>query len=218
MTKKTQGDLEGDILKATGGIATSERLIKASKPEYFEIPHQMKMGISKALERGGITKWKTKEQSKYYTFWKMVRQESLKERKFFTGVAGGEKEMEAIEATTPNMKDSYSSFVATLENRKVLDQALRKRAMTWLDKGVNLKGLTPDQRAKLLEQDPLDNYGWYGVEKRERPKESTEEYGAIDRDVSEGKFEHNQIYEDGSGKQMRFLGYDKKGNPLWSEP
>ncbi|MHC4748400.1 MAG: hypothetical protein ACYTFW_00865 [Planctomycetota bacterium] len=215
MTKKTQGELEGEIRKSTESIAMADRLIGAAKPEYFEIPNQAQMHISKALERGGVAKWKTKKQSEYFTFWKMVRQESLKERKWFTGVAGGEKEMADIEATTPNMGDSYTAFISTLENRKALNEAARKRAMAWLDKGVNLRKLTPEQRAKLLEDDPLDNYGWHGALSGGKAEE---QHGVIDRDVSQGKFVPGKLYEDAEGVQMRFTGYDQDGSLLWSEP
>lgn len=194
MTKKTQGDLENEIVQGKSTLAKLDEALKTFRPEFLEYAGKGKAWLADKASKLGISR-KDKFLEDYSKWKAVVDAHTLLWRKFITGVAGGEKEMEAIERTTINTKyDSPISFLAKAEQIKKMTEAAIKRAEDLLNKGFIVQKMDPASREKLFEANPLENYGYQDV------------------DIP-GDYEIGGIYEDANGIRKRYL-----GNGIWGEP
>jgi hypothetical protein len=199
MTKRTQGDLEESIVMGGDTLAKLDRVNELFKPEYLEYAGKGKAWLQDKASKFGLETGKFLEG---YNAWKMeVDAHTLLWRKFITGVAGGPKEMEAIERTTINTK--YDS-PAKEKQLRILTEAKIKRAKDLLSKGFDIQKMSPEQRARVVKDYPIKNYGYKEIE--------------IPKGQTKREYDVGAVYEDASGNQMRLSGYDKKGNPIWEKP
>jgi hypothetical protein len=204
MTKKTQADLEGEVVQGKGTLDMLKRVKGLYKREFHEY-----LGKGKVLARDIGSKLGVpagKFHAAYRKYALEVDKQTFLFRKFITGVAGGEKEMTAIEKLTLNTKyDSPDTAEAKMAQMEIMTNAQIKRAQDLLSAGIDVRKLNPQQRAQMAEKFPIENYGYKDIDMpgdREKPSE----------------YAPGAIYEDAEGKQMRFDGYDRQGKPIWSAP
>jgi hypothetical protein len=160
MTKKTQSDLQEELIQGytikdelarivgtkdpktgdySGGLYQPEFLEFAGKGRSYIENKASKLGMNVS----GFTK-------KYNKFKAEVDTRTLKWRKFITGVAGGEKEMEKIEKTTINTDyDSPAQFKSKAEQMEVMTDAAIARA-EWLLKNWGKDYTKAPERLKRI--------------------------------------------------------------------
>ena len=202
MTKRTQGDLEADIVQGQDTLAKLDRVEELFKPEYLEYAGKGKAWLQDIGSKAGL---KTGEFLAGYKKWAAeVDAHTLLWRKYITGVAGGPKEMEAIERTTINTKyDSPASFKAKSEQIRIITNAQVKRSKDLLSKGFDLEKMSPEARAAVVQQYPIENYGYKELE--------------IPGGKPRAEYTPGKLYEDAKGDKMRFEGYDNSGKPVWGK-
>jgi hypothetical protein len=203
MTKRTKGELEGRIVQGQDTLAKLDRVEKLFKDEYLEYAGKGKAWLQDVGSKLGMPTGKFLEGYKQWA--SEVDAHTLLWRKFITGVAGGPKEMEAIERTTINTKyDSPASYRAKAKQIRIMTDAQIKRDKELLAKGFNLRQMSPEDRAKIAEQYPIEDYGYEEIE--------------IPKGKETGTYTPGKLYEDAGGNQMRFGGYDRNGKPVWEQP
>ncbi|MDA3834241.1 MAG: hypothetical protein PF495_12690 [Spirochaetales bacterium] len=147
MSKRTQADLESEIVQGKATLDKTSRVRGLYSPEYLEYAGKgtaylqdigSKLGMNQGDFLKGYKQWAAE-----------VDAHTLMWRKFITGVAGGEKEMEAIERTTINTKyDSPASFEAKLDQIERMTVAAITRSEGLLSRGFDIKKMTPEQITK----------------------------------------------------------------------
>jgi len=134
MTTKTKGDLEEKIISAGDTLDMLERVGSLYKPEFLQYQGKGQAWLENKLSKLGLSE---AEFARKRAKWAVeVDTYSLLFRKFITGVAGGEKEMEMIEKVTLNTRyDSPAQHEAKMEYMPMLAEAALKRAMYLRQKG-----------------------------------------------------------------------------------
>lgn len=157
-TKKTKGELEGQILDSAEIMNDLSDIRKMTKPEYLTWGKRAEMKGAEWASKSGLSDEYNQDLSDYIGWKKRVETRMLRWRKFITGVAGGPAEMKRIESTTLNVKDSWEGFNATLDEMKRMSVAGIKRADALLKKGFDIKKMSPEDRAMIFRMDPLERY------------------------------------------------------------
>jgi len=160
MTPRSQGTLEENIINADEVLASLDRIDESYKEEYLTYKGKAKAIGADILSKAGSKKADAfiEDREKWKT---LVDEQTLKWRKFITGVAGGEKEMETIEKTTINTKyDSPAGFRSKLKLRREVVEADKKRSQELLRKGFDVTKMNESDKKRILGDNPLENYGF----------------------------------------------------------
>ena len=178
MSPKTKADLEGQIISGMTILDNLKRIDKIYTPEFLTYKGQGKAWLQ---EKGSKLGFDVGEFVGKREKWKMeVDQQMLKWRKFITGVAGGEKEMQKIEQTTLNAQDSPATYEAKRKQIEIMTRASIARADWLRKKGFgDVSAMSPSERSKLLAQYPLEDFGYEDVLTETEEGKETYEYEYI---------------------------------------
>ena len=160
LNKRTQGDLQAQIIEGTDTLYKLKQAEELFQDSYLEYGGKGLAWIQQKASKLGIRD--PKSYLAEYSKWKtIVDTHTLLWRKFITGVAGGEKEMEIIEKSTINTKwDDPIMFRNKLAQIKEITKAAINRATYFLKQGVDISKLTQEERDKLSSANPLESFGY----------------------------------------------------------
>lgn len=166
LTKKTQGELESQIVEGSDLLNDLQDIKLMTKPEYLTWGTRAGMKLKEWESKAGVSDKFSTDLADYQAWKKRVDTRMLKWRKWVTGVAGGPAEMQRIEKTTLNTSGSFEEFVSTWNEMDRMTRAAIRRANIFLDQGIDVRKLTQKQRAELFATAPLSNYEQPGPTQR----------------------------------------------------
>jgi len=158
ITKATKGKLEDKIVNADETLDALSSIESAFDEEYLQYEGKGKAYLFDKLDKVGYAPEKAKQYITNYTNWAtQVDLQTFLYRKLITGVAGGEKEMKAIEQTTINTKyDSPTKFKAKTKIMRINTTRAKQRAQYALEHfGKDFGELTSEQKADVAKRFPL---------------------------------------------------------------
>jgi len=162
IAQSTKGMLEKELVdlnKATGDL---ENVRSAYQDKFSEYAFRGKKWLSTTLEKGGVSPpdapgllRASKEEITGYTDWYQAAKGAfLTFRKWATGVAGGEKEMNEIKTAFPEPDNlSPTEFRAAIDASIKYRDAYRSRLEEYLNEG---KVITPDVQKEITRKALLD--------------------------------------------------------------
>ena len=152
LSKSARAKAEGDVQEATDMYKGLEALVSISKPDFFTYAGKIQAGAERVGEKAGVVR-DPKFLSEYSAWKAGTEQEFNKYRKWATGVAAGEKELERLANSFPNVNMSKTQYMAAAKLTAVNAWKLAERRRRALDAGLDDPGKQKDFY-KLL---PLDS-------------------------------------------------------------
>ena len=127
-----------------------------TKDEYLTYWGKGKAKVSEMAAKAGIATDKISDYAADYEEWATsTKAHTLLWRKLITGVAGGEKEMEAIEAVSINIGDSAKTFRRKLRRQKAMAEVAKQRAQYSIENfGISIKDLSDTKKAEIAKKFP----------------------------------------------------------------
>lgn len=157
VTPSMKTKLQTEMFERQQAIDRLNQIEELTKDEYLTYYGQGKAKISGMLTKAGMSTDEMKKFTADYGEWaSATKVHTLLWRKLITGVAGGEKEMKAIEQTTINVGDSAPTFRRKLSRQKIMAEAALQRAQFSIEHfGKTFKDLTPEQKDNVRERFPF---------------------------------------------------------------
>ena len=152
LSKGARTKAEEDVQEATDMYKGLETLITISKPDFFTYAGQIKAGAERLGEKAGVVS--DPKFLKDYSQWKVgTEQEFNKYRKWATGVAAGEKELERLAGSFPNVNMSKTQYMSAAKQTAVNAWKLAERRRRALNAGIN----DPGKQKEFYRLLPLDS-------------------------------------------------------------
>lgn len=154
LSKGARAKAEEDVQEATDMYRGLENLVAISKPEFFTYAGRLQAAGERLGEKAKIVK--DPKFLKDYSSWKVgTEQEFNKYRKWATGVAAGEKELQRIEGSFPNINMSKTEYMSALQLTAVNAWKLAERRRRALAAGV--MSTDPEAMKNFYRSIPLDS-------------------------------------------------------------
>ena len=162
ISRKSKGQLEGDLLNAYEAKDLLENIDVMFKPEYVTYAGKGKAFIAAEAQKFGID---TPEKLDIFlgnqSAWKAdVLKYTNKYRKHITGVAAGGKEITLLANSIANPNDAPTVFKAKIKTQRIQNDMLIRRNELFLSEGIG--GITRDKEGKpsgkykeYLEKNPI---------------------------------------------------------------
>jgi hypothetical protein len=157
--KGTKRALEKDIIGGAETLGALESLNQTYDPSFSTYAARGKAWSAEQASKFGIN-LDNKFLQKYSNWEAQTKKMMFAYRKMVTGVAGGDKEMKAIEDSYINTTDSAIRYKAKVNMIRNYATALMKRKNEFLSKGINLENMTKKERADAVRNTPLSQYGF----------------------------------------------------------
>lgn len=157
VTPSMKTKLQTEMFEHQQAIDRLDQIEALTKDEYLTYYGKGKAKVSEMLTKAGMSTEDMKKTAADYEEWvSATKVHTLLWRKLITGVAGGEKEMKAIEETTINVGDSAPSFRRKLSRQKIMAEAALQRAQFSIEHfGSTFKDLTNEQKADVQKRFPF---------------------------------------------------------------
>lgn len=186
MAPKTKSDLENKIVMGKDRIARLNRIQQLYKPEFSTYAGQIRSSAGGIAAKAGVAV--DEKFQRDYATWKMLNDKEVMEwRKYITGVAGGEKEMEKIESIHANISDPPTTYKYKLGEMIRFEDAAVKRAEDFRRRGFS--DLPQQELERLYDVYPLEQYGYYEI---------------------------GEVYEDENGQRKRYMGRENNTD-IWED-
>jgi hypothetical protein len=186
MAPKTKSDLENKIVMGKDRIARLNRIQQLYKPEFSTYAGQIRSSAGGIAAKAGVAV--DEKFQRDYATWKMLNDKEVMEwRKYITGVAGGEKEMEKIESIHANISDPPTTYKYKLGEMIRFEDAAVKRAEDFRRRGFS--DLPQLELERLYDVYPLEQYGYYEI---------------------------GEVYEDENGQRKRYMGRENNTD-IWED-
>jgi len=151
LSKGARAKAEEDVQEATDMYKGLETLVTISKPVFFTYAGQIQAGAERLGEKAGMVK--DPKLLKDYSAWKVAtEQEFNKYRKWATGVAAGEIELQRLAGSFPNINMSKTQYMAAAKQTAVNAWKLAERRRRALNAGIN----DPGKQKEFYRLLPLD--------------------------------------------------------------
>ena len=118
ISKTTKAKLEATIMEGTRNIQSFTETRKLFKPEYLTTFNKANKFIAEAADKAGVSTKGQKAFIRERAMWfRQAKADFIAYRKWATGVAGGEKELQEIATSFPDpVKNSPTQYAANLDN------------------------------------------------------------------------------------------------------
>jgi len=195
LSKKVQSDLQGEIFEMENNLYSLNQAGELFQDDFLKYAGKGIGWLADKTDKLGIP-WKQDYLEKYSTWQGIVDMQTLAYRKMVTGVAGGEKEMKAIEKTYINTKyDGPTKFKAKLEIYKHNTKAAIERKKAALATfGKKWPQLNLNERKQLAELYP------FAFTEKDIEKTTV---------IPKEQFIKGKFYQDAQGRTAEYLGDGK---------
>lgn len=162
-SKGTKGKIEKDLVNAYEARDLLENIDVLFEPEFVTYYGKSKAFLTREAQKLGITT--SEDLEKFLTRqsgWKAdVLKYTNKYRKFITGVAAGEKEIQLLANSIANPDDAPGVFKAKIKTQRIQNEMLIRRNEAFLSEGLG--GMTRDadgnptgKYKEYLENNPIE--------------------------------------------------------------
>ena len=156
VTPSMKTKLQTEMFERQQAIDRLNQIEELTKDEYLTYWGKGKAKVSEMAAKAGIATDKISDYAADYEEWATsTKAHTLLWRKLITGVAGGEKEMEAIEAVSINIGDSAKTFRRKLRRQKAMAEVAKQRAQYSIENfGISIKDLSDTKKAEIAKKFP----------------------------------------------------------------
>jgi len=156
VTPSMKTKLQTEMFERQQAIDRLNQIEELTKDEYLTYWGKGKAKVSEMAAKAGIATDKISDYAADYEEWATsTKAHTLLWRKLITGVAGGEKEMEAIEAVSINIGGSAKTFRRKLRRQKAMAEVAKQRAQYSIENfGISIKDLSDTKKAEIAKKFP----------------------------------------------------------------
>jgi hypothetical protein len=138
--KSATTQLQKDVVQGVQNVQSFRETRKLFKPEYLTLFGKGEKEVAEGMDKIGLSSDKQKELIAGRAKWfRQAKQDFIAYRKWATGVAGGEKEMEEIATAFPDpVKNSPTQYTANLDSIEETTKRILQLNADFLKLGINL--------------------------------------------------------------------------------